>query len=146
MKMHNVIVTICVASLVGCNTTPIAVPQAIQTPPERIFSFQKPTIENFGTIVVIRDEGFLGGGCYFSLYINSLFSARMNPKEIARFYVEPGEILLRVGSDPQGGGLCGVGKGDNWIQRETMIKPGETKYFRLSLDTAGKFDISRTEP
>ena len=65
--------------------------------------------------------------------------------ETARFHVPPGEVLLRNGVDQAGRGLCGVGK-DHWTQRETVVRAGETKYFRLSLDASGKPDVQRWDP
>jgi hypothetical protein len=56
--------------------------------------------------------------------------------------VNAGDVLLRVGRDPQGKGLCAFGKGE-WTQRETVLRPDETKYFRLSIDANGKTDIQR---
>jgi hypothetical protein len=73
-----------------------------------------------------------------------VLAARFDVGETAHFYVDPGEILLRVGRDPLGKGLCATGQ-DRWTQRETVIKSGETKYFRISTDANGKKDIERAE-
>lgn len=79
-----------------------------------------------------------------ALWLNGKLAARFDTSETARFYVEPGEILLRVGSDPEGNGLCGFGK-DRWTERETTLKPNENKAFRLTTDANGKRDIERGE-
>src|SRR5450759_1981928 len=91
----------------GCATAPIAISEAKQAPPDRVLAFQTPTNNKSATLTMIRDEGFLGGGCYYAVYINKFLAARLNPSEFARFYLEPGEILIRYGRDPQGQGLCG---------------------------------------
>lgn len=86
----------------------------------------------------------MGGGCYYALFINGTLSARFDVGEIARFYLEPGEILLRVGRDPQGRGICSSGQ-EYWTQRETILREGETKYFRMLLDANGTTDIQRSD-
>ena len=57
-----------------------------------------------------------------------------------------GELKLRLcaGRDPEGKGLCGIRQGE-WTQRETTLKPGDLRYFRLSIDANGKPDIQRSD-
>ena len=128
----------------GCATTPVSMSAAKQVPTDRLLAFQVATGDKTATVTVIRDEGFIGSGCYYAVHINGVIAARLDVAEFARFYVEPGEILFRAGRDPQGAGLCDV-QLDNWTQRETLLKPGEQKYFRLSIDANGKLDIQRTD-
>ena len=130
--------------LVGCATTPLSSTQAKSAPRERVIAFQEKSAINNATLVLTRDEGFLGGGCFYALWINSILAARLDVAETAGFYIEPGEHVLRVGRDPLGKGLCAVDS-DNWTQRETILRPNERKYFRLSLDANGKADIQRSE-
>jgi hypothetical protein len=66
----------------------------------------------------------------------------LDTSEVAKFCLEPGEVLLRVGRDPQGKGLCAIGQ-NQWIQRETVLKPGEQKTFRMTTGHFGVFDIIR---
>ena len=96
------------------------------------------------TLTVIRDEGYAGGGCYNSVYINKVLAARLDVAEYARFYLEPGEIVLRAGRDPQGRWLCGV-KLDDRAQRETLLKPGEQNLFHLTLDFWGNLNIQPSD-
>lgn len=128
----------------GCATTPVQISEATQASADRVLAFQLATGDKPATLTVIRDEGFIGSGCYYAVHINQVLAARLDVAEFARFYVEPGEILLRVGRDPQGVGLCGFGQ-DQWTQRETILKPDEQKSFRLSIDTSGKLDITRSD-
>ena len=131
--------------LFGCNTTPTSPSETQPAAPDRVLSFQERSAANAATIVVTRDQGFtLGGGCFYALFINGTLAARFEPGETASFYVEPGEILLRVGRDPYGRGLCAVQQ-DEWTQRETLMRAGETKHFRLLITTNGKADIQRAE-
>jgi len=128
----------------GCATTPVPISEAKLVPKDRLLAFQTSSAEKTAILTVVRDEGFIGGGCYLALYINRVLSGRLDVGEFGKFYVEPGEILLRVGGDPQGTGLCGLGT-DDWTQRETFLKPGEMKSFRLSIDGGFELDIQRSD-
>ena len=130
----------------GCATAPIPISEAKRVPPDRVLAFQTPLSDKAATLTMIRDEGFLGGGCYYAVSLNGILAARLGPAELVRFYMESGEILMRYGRDPQGRGLCAPIEGlDNWTQRETFLKSGEKKSFRLTIDMNGKTDIQRLE-
>ena len=128
----------------GCATTPIPLAQAKQAPADRVLAFQDRHGDNTSSLTVVRDEGFLGSGCFYAVHVNSTLAARLDVAESARFFVTPGETLLRVGRDPMGRGLCSVNQ-ENWTQRETILKQGEHKVFRLSIDPNGKLDVQRTD-
>lgn len=129
----------------GCATTPTPISSATPVPKERLYALQENKNTNSGTLTVIRDEGFLGGGCYISFAIDGTLVGRFDVAEVAKFYVEPGERLLRVSSDPQGKGLCSYGYETIWTQRETLIKSNDKKTFRLSIDVNGKYDVQRVD-
>ena len=131
--------------LSGCATTPTSPSAATQIPKDRLLAFQERTPENNATLVVTRDEGYVGSACYLSLSVNGTHAARFDVAETAEFYIAPGELLLRVGFDLMGQMLCGIGK-DHWTQRETILHAGETKFFRLSIDSNGQLDIQRADP
>jgi predicted component of type VI protein secretion system len=134
-------------TLSGCATTPVSPSTAKQVPRDRLIAFQERTPENSATLVVTRDEGFVGSACYLSFVVNGTHAARFDVAETAEFHVAPGEQLLRVGVDLMGQMLCGGPAGkDYWTQRETVIRPGETKFFRLTIDANGGMDIQRAEP
>jgi len=133
-----------VAFLAGCATTPVPLSQASQAPPERVLAFQNRPSDDAASITVVRDEGFIGSACFYAVHVNRTLAARLGVAESARFFVTPGEILLRVGRDPLASGLCGSDQ-DNWTQRETVLRPGESKAFRVSIDSNGKLDVQRTD-
>jgi predicted component of type VI protein secretion system len=138
------LVGVVLSVLCGCATTPVSIKDAKQMPKDRLLAFQTKDANKTATLTVIRDEGFLGSGCYYGLWINQTLAARVDVAEFAKFYVEPGEILLRIGRDPQGQGLCGIDQ-DNWTQRETIMKPGDQKTFRMTIDENAKLDIFRSD-
>ena len=132
--------------LSGCmtTTTPLRASEAKAAPTTRLLAYQTKSPSASGTLVVTRDTGFMGGGCFYAVWINGILSARLDVGERSEFYVQPGDILFRTGRDPAGIGLCNLGQ-DNWTQRESQIRENETKYFRLLLDANGKSDIQRAD-
>jgi hypothetical protein len=130
----------------GCVSMPVSPSTASQIPKDRLLAFQERTAENSATLVVTRDAGIAGSACYLSFSLNGMHAARFGVAETAQFYVAPGEILLRVGADWMGQGLCGLASKDFGTQRETIIRPGQTKHFRLTTDPNGMLDVQRAEP
>lgn len=129
----------------GCASTPVPLNEATQVSADRVIAFQSPDPARSATLTVVRDGGFApGGGCFRALWVNQVLAARLDTSEVAKFYVEPGELLLRVGRDPQGRGLCAP-RQDHWVQRETILKPGEHKAFRITTGDSGQYDIIRTD-
>jgi hypothetical protein len=129
--------------LSGCATTPIPLTEAKPAPSDRLLAYQDKNAETTSTLVVTRDGGFLGGGCYYAVSINGTLAARLDTGETSRFYLVPGEVVIRAGRDPQGKGMCSLGQ-DEWTERESILRQHETKLFRLSIDANGKTDIQRT--
>ena len=128
--------------LAGCATEPIPATSAKAVPGDRLLAYQGKRNPTAGTLIITRDTGFGGSGCFYAVSINGTLAARLDVGETSRFFVNAGDVLLRVGRDPQGRGLCAFGKSE-WTQRETVLRPDETKYFRLSIDVNGKTDIQR---
>ncbi len=146
MKLaHTSVICFLIFSFLGCATTPVSPDLARAVPKERILGHQYKSLNNNSTLIVTRDEGFLGGGCFLGFYVNGILVARFDTGEIAQFYIEPGEILLKVTQDPEGKGLCAIKGGFNGTQRETILKPGDVKRFRIMTDAQGNIDIQRSD-
>lgn len=141
--MKSILSFVVLVLISGCATSPINPEKASPVPTERLLAYQENN-EGYGVLVVTRDTGYLGGGCFSGFFINGELAARFSPGEVAKFFVPAGEVLLKTSVDPHGRALCGVGK-DHWTQRETIMKPGEKKTFRLSLSTSGKLDVQRMD-
>jgi hypothetical protein len=56
--------------LCGCATTPVSVKDAKQITKDRLLAFQTTGADKTATLTVIRDEGILGSGGYYGLWIN----------------------------------------------------------------------------
>jgi hypothetical protein len=126
----------------ACSTAPIAMTEATAVPSDRLL---RPEGVGDASIVVTRDKGFFGSGCYFALYVNRALAARMAPGEAATFRLSPGEVLLGVGRDPQGSALCSSSLDAVLVQRESMLRAGERKAFRIMLPSSGTPDIVRAD-
>ena len=113
----------------GCATTPMPFEKARPAPSDRVMAYQK-TSAHSATITVSRDEGFAGSACYFGVYINQILAARLGPGERAKFFIEPGMMILRGGTDPFGNGLC-AGERPRFPEPEIAIRAGEIASFRM---------------
>lgn len=100
-------------------------------PKERVLAYQESK-EGYATIVITRDAGFMGGGCYFGVTANSTLIGRFDTEESATFFMPPGEIEMAVVRDPDGRGLCGITYDKPAVEKQT-IKSDATKHFRISL-------------
>lgn len=101
------------ASLTGCgfiasnavrdqNTRPV--------PSDRLLAYQNRA-DGLALISVVREIGMEGGGCFFGLEIDHVLAARIDPGEIAYFYIKPGQRDFAVTRDPNGRALCGLDVG-----------------------------------
>ena len=55
-----------VALLAGCATSPVPSDKARPAPSERVSGYQKP-VSGGSSLIVTRDTGFLGGGCFATI-------------------------------------------------------------------------------
>lgn len=123
---------VAVALLAGCATSPVPSGEADPVPSSRLFAFQSPA-QGESTLIVTRDKGFVGGGCNTTLSIDGRRAAEIGSGETAKFRVAPGEHIVSASS-------CGSGL----KERETNIKAGSTKKFRISIDSSMSMDLSPT--
>ena len=123
---------VAVALLGGCATSPVPSSEAEPVPASRLFAYQAPASGD-STLVVTRDKGFVGGGCNTTVSIDGRRAAEIGSGETAKFRVSPGEHIVSASS-------CGSGL----KERETNIKSGSTKKFRISIDSAMSMDLSPT--
>ena len=133
-----------IIALSACSTSPVPLSEAKPLPLDRLLGFQQP-VDPGAVLVVTRDSGYQGGGCYAAFFIDGVLAGRFASSESAQFLIAPGEHVLRGSVDPQGAGLCGLVK-DHWTQVETTLKAGEKKHFRLGLDASGTVKVERSDP
>ena len=129
--------------LVGCGSVPAGAGKATPIPSERLLAYQKP-VEGSGEIVVNRDVGMLGGGCYVAVLVDRQVAARIGIGESASFHVPPGTRVLGIGLDEQDDTLCSKGR----LRRELAVPVanGERLYFRIVSEAKSGFDIRPVTP
>lgn len=137
--MRILIGAIAVALLAGCSTSPISADKARLAPAERVTGYQS-SVEGGGKIIVTRDTGFIGGGCFAGIYLNGDRVAKLDPGEKAVFSVKSGEWI--VGAGLEGSGLCAVNP--ERIEITESVGPGQTKKFRVYNPGDNSFRIAPT--
>jgi hypothetical protein len=130
--MKKLSLVLFILALSGCSTEPV-LPQnakAVYTPVE--FQ-QKP---NTTEIKIVRDKGFVAGGCAITSYINGLRLAELETGEMVKAYLPAGEVIIGAGF--AGKGLC---SGAPKKEREFVIKANVPRILRIFTDQSGNVDI-----
>lgn len=133
--MRNLLGAMLLVLLAGCATTPTPSESADPVPGDRLYAYQQNT-GGEATLVVTRDNGFLGSACNTRLMIDGRLAAEIGPGETAKFYIPAGDVILGVNSNS----VCGGGL----KEREAKLSAGMVKKFRISIDTSGSMDLSPT--
>lgn len=120
--MKKLLATAALLVISGCSTTFVPPDAAVPVPSERVFYNE----DGDAQITVIRDEGFIGGGCYLALLINGNKAALFDSKEQATFKVAAGATILGVTFS--GKAICSYGQ---VLSTETQLKPGEHGIYRM---------------
>lgn len=141
-KLLGMIAALC--AIAGCSTTPTPLVKATPAGPERLLAFQPKTEETSAKLIVTRDRGFTRSGCNLTLSIDSVLAARLKTGQTATFYLKPGEHLLRASKDSERRGLCALDK-QRGSTSETLLRPGETKSYWLTVDVGGAISVQRSE-
>lgn len=137
--MRTTLIALATIALAGCATSPVPSAQALSAPADRLLAHQVD-LPNAGKITVIRDSGFLGSGCYATIFLNGDRAAKLDPKEKATFTLPPGEWV--VGAALEGSGLCGAN--EKRTETETILKQGQEKYFRVFSAPDAGLDVRPT--
>lgn len=132
--MKLIAASVLLALLTGCTTSAVTIDKAKPAPAERVLINTTDIKE--AKITIIRDSGFIGGGCYVDVYLNDTLAAKLDPSEKVTFNVMPGELIL--GSQPSGGALC---NGASIHHVETSITQGQHKLYRVMTDQNGNQQI-----
>jgi len=132
--------------LAGCSTTPTPVADAKPVDAAYLYKLQAPASDSDARLVVVRDQGFVGGGCRMGFYVDGELVADLSPKEKAEFYVPAGLRVLGAGTAASAKGLCAAA-GDSYLrQREATLSPSQERRFRMTSDGNGDLDILPLAP
>ncbi|MBT8768051.1 3-isopropylmalate dehydratase [Metapseudomonas boanensis] len=129
-------------ALAGCSSFRADPNQVTQVPSDRLLAYQQP-VEGGGQIVVNRDMGGLGAGCYIAVLIDRQVAARIGIGEEASFQVPAGNRIVGIGVDEQDDTLCSKGR----LRRELALPlaAGESRHFRIVSENRNGFAIQRDD-
>lgn len=131
-------VMLAAVSLSGCTSFRADSEHLKPVPAERLSAWQQ-TLTASSELVVDRDIGMLGGGCYVALMIDREPAALLAVGEVASFHLPPGEHIVGITTDKQGGLLCSKGR----LNRELRVQanPGERQHLRIVSEAKSGFGI-----
>ncbi|WP_279047196.1 hypothetical protein [Cedecea davisae] len=118
--------------LAGCSTEPVLPENAKVVNASAAFQ-QKP---NTTEVKIVRDKGFVAGGCAITTYINGQRLAELETGEMVKAYLPAGEVIIGAGF--AGKGLC---SGAPKKEREFVIKADVPRTLRIFTDQSGNVDI-----
>jgi hypothetical protein len=108
---------------------------------DRLLAFQSPA-DGDATLVVTRDVGFAGSGCFGAVFLDGKVIAKLGTGERAVFHVPAGDHV--VGTWNTGSGACGYREGQDRREAAASIHPGETKRFRITINPNSGVEITPT--
>ncbi|MGP0910339.1 hypothetical protein [Serratia sp. CY81593] len=133
--MKKIVFVAAIAFLSGCATQAVLPNQAKLTPQERIFKHQSP-INDGAKLIIVRDSGMLGAGCFAGVYIDGVRSASLNPGERVDLYLPAGEHNIAMKGE---GKVCFADEAP--VGRDIMLRKNQTKAVRLFSDPSGNLDV-----
>lgn len=124
--------------LAGCSSWQADPEHVKQVAAERLLGYQQP-LSTGGQLVVQRDFGGMGSGCYVAILVDRKVAARIGVGEEASFQVPVGTRVLGIGIDEMDDTLCSKGR----LRRELAVKveAGSTQNFRIISENRNGFDI-----
>ena len=141
--MRSILIALPLLLLAGCSSYRGDPENVKPVPEDRLLAFQEAQA-NSAQIVVNRDFGVMGGGCFVAIEVDRKVAARIGVGEVATFQVPPGTRVVGITPDRMDDTLCGMGR----LLREVAVpvKTGETQHLRIVSQNKGGFDIRPDKP
>ncbi|WP_437882913.1 3-isopropylmalate dehydratase [Pseudomonas sp. LRF_L74] len=136
--MRSILVVLPLLAALGCSSFK-GDPENVRTvATDRALAYQQP-LKDGGQVIVERDFGGMGAGCYIALKIDRRLAARIGQGEKISFQVPSGTRVVGIAIDEQDDTLCGKGR----LRRELAVPVavGESYRFRITSGNQGGFDI-----
>lgn len=134
-RMTLLLVALLVA---GCATHAPKQSEIRPVPADRVSAFQSPA-DGDATLVVTRDLGFMGGGCFLAVFVDGKEAARIDRGERVTFHVRAGHHVL--GTWNAGKALCGYREGRDRRETDASVATGETRRYRILMDSSGSLTL-----
>ncbi|AYC33784.1 3-isopropylmalate dehydratase [Pseudomonas cavernae] len=141
--MRSILAVLPLLLLAGCSSYRADLEQVKAVPGDRLLAYQQP-VDGSGQIVVNRDLGMLGGGCYVAVLVDRQVAARIGVGEVATFQVPAGARVVGIAADEQDETLCG--KGRLRRERAVQVAAGESYRFRIVSENKEGFAIRPDQP
>jgi hypothetical protein len=122
----------------GCSSYRASSEQVAQVPADRLLAYQQP-LATGAKVVVNRDLGMLGGGCYVAVLIDHQVAARIATGEVATFEVPAGARVVGIGVDTQDDTLCGHGRLNQSMT--VQLENGQRQYLRIVSESTHGFSL-----
>lgn len=98
--MKKLLIALCLTGLAGCSTTPVSVTMAKEVKASPSFKMVSGGVP----LTMVRDKGFVAGGCAITAFVNGERVANLETGEKVTVYIAPGDVT--VGAGFVGSGLC----------------------------------------
>lgn len=139
---HAWILTACsIAVLSACTTKPPRPDQVRHPPSERLLAFQS-LADGDASVTVTRDVGALMSACYIAVFVDGTVAAKLATGESTTLHLPAGEHI--IGAWNTGSGLCGYREGEDRREQSTVLKRGEAKRFRITVNQGSGVEIAPT--
>ncbi|MDB6145561.1 MAG: hypothetical protein JWP80_4605 [Pseudomonas sp.] len=136
--MRLICLVVPLLALAGCSSYSADPDKVVQVPASRLLAYQAP-VEGGGEIVVNRDIGMIGGGCYVAISIDHTVAARIGSGEEAHFKVPAGTRIVGVGLDETDDTLCSKGRLD--LKLAVQLEKGKSQHFRIVSEAKTGFNL-----
>ncbi len=136
---------IAVLAVTACSTTPVPSSLARDVTADNLASSPYATPgDDRGTVIVTRDNGFVGSGCVMRVLMNGTPVALLNTRESVTLHVPAGEHIVGTlrGSGESGAGLCGGSRDSTEVS--VTVEPGVTKRLRIGFGSHADTEIGVT--
>lgn len=148
--MKNLLLASAVALGVSACVMPTKQPQSADVrpvPADRLLAFQTRGATT-GTVLVTRDIGMIGAGCYLGILVDGTLAATIDTGERVALQLPAGEHLLTP-SWVKGRGMCGAFYDEKRMAArrrtaEVTIQAGATKAYRIHTNTDGESTLEPT--
>ncbi|MBU2065071.1 MAG: 3-isopropylmalate dehydratase [Gammaproteobacteria bacterium] len=129
--------------LAGCSSFKADPEHITQVPADRVLAYQAP-VTGGGQVVVNRDLGMLGGGCYVAVLVDRQVAARIGIGEEVTLQVPAGKRVVGIGVDEADDTLCGKGR----LRKEIAVPivSGQTQHVRIVSQSQGGFNLRLEAP
>lgn len=136
--MRLICTAVALSLLAGCSSFAADPENVKQVPSDRLLAFQQP-VDGGGQIVVNREIGMLGGGCYLAFSIDRKVAARIGIGEEAHFQVPAGARIVGIGLDEEDKSMCSMGRLHR--ERAVELQAGAIQHFHIVSDSKTGFGI-----